>query len=56
MKTRESTAIQSGEAIKITAQKRKVIKTVYQKYKKASSRVGYSAILKTNTSSDTMPC
>ena len=41
MRTRGPTANQSGEAIKITTQKCKVIKTVYQKYIKASARVGH---------------
>ena len=37
MEIREPTANQSGEVIKITTQKCKVIKTAYQKYIKASA-------------------
>ena len=36
MKARRPTANQSGEAIKVTTQTCKVLKTVYQKYIKAS--------------------
>ena len=42
MKTPGPTTIQSGEAIKITTQICKVIKTVYHKYIKPSARVGYA--------------
>ena len=41
MNTRGPTAIPSGEAIKITTQICKVIKTVCQNYIKTSARVGY---------------
>ena len=39
MKARRPTANQSGDAIKVTTQTCKVIKTVYQKYIKASANI-----------------